>query len=192
MIRKFFSIGILLLTVLSSIAQQKERKAVIFDSDMGPDYDDVGAIAMLHAFADSGYIRILATVASTKYKGVASVFNVLNTYFNRPAMPIGVPKNNGLELKDWQHWTDTLLAKYPHHIKSNNDVPEATALYRKLLASQPDKSVTIITVGFFTNLANLLQSAPDEFSKLNGSDLVQKKSERISEHGGEVSIGQRV
>ena len=149
MIRKIFSIGFLLLTVLSSIAQQKERKAVIFDSDMGPDYDDVGAIAMLHAFADSGYIRILATVASTKYKGVASVFNVLNTYFNRPDMPIGVPKNNGLELKDWQHWTDTLLAKYPHHIKSNNDVPEATALYRKLLASQPDKSVTIITVGFF-------------------------------------------
>ena len=189
MIRKFFSIGILLLTVLSSIAQQKERKAVIFDSDMGPDYDDVGAIAMLHAFADSGYIRILATVASTKYKGVASVFNVLNTYFNRPDMPIGVPKNNGLELKDWQHWTDTLLAKYPHHIKSNNDVPEATALYRKLLASQPDKSVTIITVGFFTNLANLLQSAPDEFSKLNGSDLVHKKVSRLVSMAGRFPSG---
>jgi hypothetical protein len=27
---------------------------VIFDTDMGPDYDDVGAIALLHAFADSG------------------------------------------------------------------------------------------------------------------------------------------
>ena len=72
---------------------------------MGPDYDDVGAIAMLHAFADSGYIKILGTVASTKYKGVAGVFGVLNTYFNRPELPVGVPKKNGLELRDFQHWT---------------------------------------------------------------------------------------
>ena len=75
---------------------QKRIKPVpiIFDSDMGPDYDDVGAIAMLHAYADSGYARILATVASTKYEGVAAVFSVFNTYFKRPAIPIGVPKGN--------------------------------------------------------------------------------------------------
>ena len=27
---------------------------VIFDTDFGPDYDDVGAITLLHGFADSG------------------------------------------------------------------------------------------------------------------------------------------
>ena len=69
---------------VSSQAQKTKPFPVIFDSDMGPDYDDVGAIALLHAFADSGYIKILATVASTKYEGVAAVFNVLNTYFKRP------------------------------------------------------------------------------------------------------------
>src|SRR5436190_23061266 len=95
----------------------KKMKSVIFDSDMRPDYDDVGAIALLHAFADSGYVRILATVASTKYQGVAAVFNVLNTYFQRPELLIGVPKGKALELKDWQHWSDTLLFKYPHKIK---------------------------------------------------------------------------
>ena len=46
---------------------------VIFDSDMGPDYDDVGAIAMLHNFADEGSANILATIASTKYNGVAEL-----------------------------------------------------------------------------------------------------------------------
>ena len=71
-----------------SVAAQKKPKpvAIIFDSDMGPDYDDVGAIAMLHAYADSGYANILATVASTKYEGVAAVFNVFNTYFKRPGI----------------------------------------------------------------------------------------------------------
>src|SRR5678809_850340 len=89
---------------------------VIFDSDMGPDYDDVGAITLLHAYADSGYINILATVASTKYDGVAAVMNVFNTYFSRPGIPIGIPKQNGSTLRDGQHWTDTLIKNYPHQI----------------------------------------------------------------------------
>src|SRR6185436_8182012 len=148
---------------VSSQAQKSKPVSVIFDSDMGPDYDDVGAITLLHAFADSGYINILATVASTKYEGVAAVFNVLNTYFNRPDLLIGVPKGKALELKDNQHWTDTLLLKYPHRIKKNDEVLSATEVYRKTLAAQPDRSVTIITVGFLTNLADLLQSASDRF-----------------------------
>jgi pyrimidine-specific ribonucleoside hydrolase len=153
--------------------------AVIFDSDMGPDYDDVGAIAMLHAFADSGYVNILATVASTKYEGVAAVFNVLNTYFNRPNLVIGVPKGKALELKDWQHWSDTLIKNYPHSIKMNEEVPDAISVYRKVLASQPDKSVTIITVGFVTNLAGLLQSPADQYSDLGGLQLINKKVKHL-------------
>jgi len=152
---------------------------VIFDSDMGPDYDDVGAITLLHAFADSGQIKILATVASTKYEGVAAVFNVLNTYFKRPGILIGVPKGKALELKDNQHWTDTLLLRYPHKIKKNDEAVSATEAYRRSLAAQPDKSVTIITVGFLTNLADLLGSSPDKYSTLNGRDLVSKKVKQL-------------
>ncbi|MEJ7830138.1 MAG: nucleoside hydrolase [Segetibacter sp.] len=182
-------IGIFILMASSAVAQKKGKaRPVIFDSDMGPDYDDVGAIAMLHAFADSGYINILATIANTKYEGVAGVFNVLNTYFNRPDLPIGVPKN-GLDMKDRQHWSDTLLANYTHSIKSNNEVPEAAALYRRLLSRQPDKSVTIITVGFFTNLANLLQSGADQYSKLIGKELVQKKVKGLISMAGRFPSG---
>ena len=164
---------------ISSPAQKGKPATVIFDSDMGPDYDDVGAITLLHAFADSGYINILATVASTKYEGVAAVFSVLNTYFNRPGLLIGVPKGKALELKDKQHWTDTLLLKYPHKIKRNDEVLSATEVYRKALASQPDRSVTIITVGFLTNLAYLLQSPADKYSKLTGKELVKKKVKQL-------------
>ena len=177
---KIFLCFFLLLGSVSVTAQHKTKPVpVIFDSDMGPDYDDVGAITLLHAFADSGYINILATVASTKYEGVAAVFNVLNTYFKRPDLPIGVPKNKALELKDFQHWTDTLLQKYPHKIKRNDEVLSATEVYRRSLASQPEKSVTMITVGFLTNLADLLRSPPDKYSRLNGKELVYKKVKRL-------------
>lgn len=166
---------IFLLGFLGSSSQSKKPIPIIFDSDMGPDYDDVGAIALLHAFADSGKIKILATIASTRYEGVAAVFNVFNTYFKRPAIPIGVPKSKGIMQKDWQHWTDTLIANYPHKIKNNQEVPEALDVYRKLLATQPDHSVTIVTTGFMTNLATLLQSKPDKYSTLPGAELVERK-----------------
>jgi hypothetical protein len=144
MLSKILLCSCLLMQAVSLPAQKQVNPvAIIFDSDMGPDYDDVGAIAMLHAFADSGYVQILATVASTKYEGVAAIFNIFNTYFKRPGLAIGVPKGKALELKDVQHWTDTLLLKYPHVIKRNEEVPDATEVYRKVLASQPDKSVTI-------------------------------------------------
>src|ERR1700712_3961334 len=158
-------------------AQKVNKKAVnlIFDSDMGPDYDDVGAITILHALADKGEVNILATIASTKYAGVAGVLNVFNTYFKRPDVPIGVPKGNALEFRDFQHWTDTLLANYPHKIKSNDEAWDAVKLYRKILGSAPDHSVTIVTVGFLTNLSNLLNSSADEYSTLIGKDLVSNK-----------------
>jgi inosine-uridine nucleoside N-ribohydrolase len=177
-----------MISVLSQ-AQKNKPVSVIFDSDMGPDYDDVGAIALLHAFADSGYINILATVASTKYEGVAAVFDVLNTYFRRPGLLIGVPGSKALDLKDSQHWTDTLLLKYPHKINKNDEVLSAIEVYRKSLASQPDGSVIIITVGFLTNLADLLQSPPDKYSKFTGKDLVRKKVKQLVCMAGSFPAG---
>jgi inosine-uridine nucleoside N-ribohydrolase len=183
--------ALLLFFTFSLQAQRNPVKAVpvIFDSDMGPDYDDVGAIALLHAYADSGYAKILATIASTKYEGVAGVFHVFNTYFGRPGLPIGVPKGKALALKDVQHWTDTLLAKFPHKIKSNDEVRDAVDLYREVLATQPDKSVTIITVGFLTNLANLFQSKGDKYSSLDGKRLIEKKVKSLVCMAGKFPAG---
>jgi inosine-uridine nucleoside N-ribohydrolase len=188
MIRRIMLYATLIFSTLFSAAQNRNPIPVIFDSDMGPDYDDVGAITMLHAFADSGYIDIVATVACTRYEGVAAVFNVLNTYFNRPGLPIGVPRH-GVDKKDWQHWTDSLIARYPHEIKKNVDVPDAVHVYRKALASLPDQSVVIITVGFFTNLSDLLQSGPDTYSALNGRELVKRKVKQLVSMAGRFPEG---
>lgn len=177
--------------LISFLSPQKEAVPipVIFDTDMGPDYDDAGAIALLYAFADSNKINVLATMASTRYEGVAGVLNVFNTYFKRPDMPIGVPVGNAVEQRDWQHWTDSLLARYPHQIKKNSDAEDAVNLYRKLLAKQPDNSVTIITVGFLTNIANLLQSKPDKYSPLSGVELVKKKVKKMVSMAGKFPEG---
>ena len=38
---------------------------IIFDTDMGSDCDDAGALALLHAYADMGRARIISTVYSS-------------------------------------------------------------------------------------------------------------------------------
>ena len=157
---------------------------IIFDTDMGPDYDDVGALAFLHAMADSGKAEILATVASNKHELVAPSINVLNTYFGRKELPVGAPKTEGVNLGSSQHWADSIVAKYPHSVKSTSDVPDAVSIYRKILSSEADHSVTIITVGFLTNLNNLLKSQPDDISPLTGKELVTNKVKKLVSMAG--------
>ncbi|MFT3945405.1 MAG: nucleoside hydrolase [Agriterribacter sp.] len=176
---------LLLLTGLHQLhAQKKQPIPVIFDTDMGPDYDDVGAMALLHYFEDHGDAVILATMASSRHGNVAATLSVLNTYFKRPEIPVGVPKAWADTMSDFQHWTDSLISKYPHNIKNNDEAEDAVKLYRKILSTQKDKSVTIVTVGFFTNLFQLLQSPPDEYSTLTGKALVQQKVKQLVSMAG--------
>ena len=56
---------------------------------------------------------------------------------------------------------------------------EATEVYRKVLSEAEDHSIVISSIGFVQNIANLLQSEPDQYSPLNGYDLIMKKVKTI-------------
>jgi inosine-uridine nucleoside N-ribohydrolase len=152
---------------------------VIFDTDIAPDYDDVGALALLHALADKGEATILATISCNTFETTAPTLSVINTYFKRPGIPIGITEGNVPNKDCSQQWAQHINAKYPHALKTNADATEAVSLYRRTLAAQPDGSVTIVTVGFFTNVSNLLNSGPDEHSKLTGKELIVKKVKHL-------------
>ncbi len=192
--RHFGPVILIILILFSGCAnqtgKQKDKSVkIIFDTDLGPDYDDVGALAFLHAMADSGKVEILATVTSNKHDLVAPSIDVINTYFGRKDLPIGAPKSPGVSLTATQHWPDSIVSKYPHKIRSTSEVPDAVTVYRKVLAAQPDSSVTIVTVGFLTNLSNLLQSQPDSLSTLNGIELISKKVNRLISMAGKFPKG---
>lgn len=166
--------------------------SLIFDTDLGPDYDDVGALALLHALADSGQVKLLATVSSNRDERVVPCIEVINTYFGRPDIPVGAPKGEGgVSLTAWHRvkWTDVLPAKYPHRTARTSDAPDAVKVYRQILGKQPDKSVVICTVGFFTNLKELLLSGVDEYSPLTGKELVTRKVKRLVSMAGSFPEG---
>ncbi|MCZ2338894.1 MAG: nucleoside hydrolase [Chitinophagales bacterium] len=172
------------------MAQQKPV-SVIFDADMGPMIDDVAAIATLFALESKGEAKVLATIGSNNYPGAGQVFDVFNTFFGYPNMPIGLPKSGAyVDIKDASKldilggWTNRLIRKFPTDLTSNELVPEAVSVYRSILSKQPDHSVTIVTVGFLTNLSNLLASGPDQNSKLTGMELVKLKVKRLVSMAG--------
>jgi inosine-uridine nucleoside N-ribohydrolase len=168
---------------------EKDAIRLIFDTDFGPDYDDVGALAFLNAMADSGKAEILATVASNKNELVIPSIDVINTWFGRSSMLYGAPKSEGASMGASQHWPDSIVARYPHSVSSTSDAQDAVAVYRKVLSSQPDNSVTIVTVGFLTNLNNLLKSQPDSISPLPGNELVKKKVKILVSMAGAFPSG---
>ncbi|MDR1402623.1 MAG: nucleoside hydrolase [Tannerellaceae bacterium] len=168
---------------LSSVSDGgKDVVNLILDTDLGPDYDDVGAMALMHALADSGLVHILATVSSNKDEQVVPCIEIINDYFNRPSIPTGSPKSEGgASFTTWHKdkWTVFLPSKYEHKTRKTSDAPDAVAVYRQILSKQKDYSVTICTIGFFTNLKDLLLSEGDEYSALSGKELVERKVKRL-------------
>ncbi len=57
-------------------------------------------------------------------------------------------------------------------------------VYRKALASAPDKSVKFVVIGFKSNMRDLLQSKPDKISPLSGIELVRRKVILVADMGG--------
>jgi hypothetical protein len=58
---------------------------ILFDSDMGSDCDDAGALALLHTLADEGKAEIVGCVFSSgRVPYGAAVMEAINVYYGRP------------------------------------------------------------------------------------------------------------
>ncbi len=171
--------ALILLKAPLAYAQEK----VIFDTDIGPDWDDVGAIATLHALADLGEAEILAMMVSSGGHSATwgpPCLDAFNTFYSRPDIPIGVAED-GPEFGS--SYNQQIAEEFLQDLGTGN-AWDATELYRKILSEQPDSSVVIITVGFITNIEDLLKSEPDQYSELNGLALVNKKVKQWTSMGG--------
>jgi len=158
---------------------------VILDTDMSSDCDDVGALAILNKLADAGEAEILACVVNghDQDRAVAASIDAINTYYGRPNIPIGTYQGRK-HPPTKSPYTAQLRDHFPHSAPPDDQEPRAVDIYRKALASAPDGSVTIVSVGFLINLEELLQSSPDAHSPLNGTELVRKKVRELVVMGG--------
>ncbi|MBL7113466.1 MAG: PKD domain-containing protein [Bacteroidales bacterium] len=135
-----------------------EPKKIIYETDMCLDADDVGALAMLHGLANNSEVDLLAVCFNEVHPSGAAAIDAMNTWYGRGDIPVGIYKKN-LPDPDLSFYLDA-LTKFPHDLDQESAL-SAVEVYKNVLSKQPDKSVTIVSVGFIVNLYDLLKEAPD-------------------------------
>lgn len=179
--------GAAMLTLTATLAAA-EPVRLIFDTDICGDVDDVLALGMIHAMESRGACKLVCVTVSAEHEQAAPFVDAVNTFYGRPDVPVGAVRD-GVKPGDSKYLhlarqRDGNRLRYPHNLATARDAPEAWELLRKTLAEQPDGSAVIAQVGFSTNLARLLQSASDEYSRESGVELVRRKVKLLSVMAG--------
>jgi inosine-uridine nucleoside N-ribohydrolase len=165
-------LAVLLTLAIAAPASAAPPLHVIFDTDMGNDVDDALALAMLHALASRGEVKLLAVTVSKDNPWAAEYVRLVDEYYGRGTIPVGIVHDG--KTKDDGLYVRQVCEQHGRHPNAAA-VEDAVELLRKTLAGESDGAVTMIQVGFSTNLARLLESSPDRYSDLNGLELVKKK-----------------
>ena len=181
-----------ILTILtfcfSAIAMAVPQK-IIFDTDLGNDCDDVLAYQMLLSYAKSGKADLLCVAINKDNQYAPKFARLISEFYGFGDLPIFMIKD-GFAKEDGAYNRKTLEAqnsdgslRFPLK-NADEKFEDSIRGLRKTLVAQPDNSVVYISVGFLSNIARLMQSQPDDISKLSGKELIAKKIKYISLMGG--------
>ena len=147
---------------------------IIFDTDIGGDCDDAGALAILHEAQNAGKAELLAVTLSTSSPYAAGCADAINRYYGH-IVPIGQTETkapgedeNFYENSYGKAISEAFENGYPKEEKPQS----AVRLLRRLLAENTGEKITIVAVGNFENLAALLTSGADDISPLTGKELM--------------------
>lgn len=160
---------------------------VIFDTDFGGDADDLGAVAMLHYYADRGDIELLAITSWSNEQYALPALAAVNLFYGRPRLRLGV-RETDVWRTEW-NYTKPIADQFPHDPEAVASAMPSVRLYRELLADAEPHSITLVTVGPLANIRNLLRSEPDMISDLSGEELVNAKVDQLVIMGGQFPDG---
>ena len=180
-------IALLAVAFMAAFNLSAQRMNIIFETDMGNDVDDALAIDMLYKYHKQGRIRLMAVMINKEGEYPPQYIDLLNTWYGQKRIPIGGYSGTKQSVMAGNNYTETICnAKnekgkplYKRSIKDYSTLPSSVELYRRLLSKAADQSVTIVSVGFSTNLAKLMESKADEYSSLSGIELVRQKVGRL-------------
>ena len=177
------AVGLLALAACSAGKEEAEAPLpVILDTDMGNDVDDLLAMQMLMNYESEGRVKVLG-IGLAKANRKACDF--VRAYYGRygSGAPTFGYMTSGSNPDDGNYLTAALAALGTDSLPAGGC--ESVEMYRRLLSSSADSSLTIIAIGPLTNMARLLDSAPDSISPLSGEELVGRKVRSLCMMGGD-------
>ncbi len=183
---------------LKDSTQAQTPASVILDTDLGSSTDDVVTLACLYNLMNDGVIDLKAIMVNREGEVNAKFADMMNTYYKHTEVPIGMVQHGKKDPRVFiDYWkvadpdTYTDEPRLPRTLSDDQiaQLPDSYKLYRKILSEANDNSITILSIGFASNLAHLLESEADEYSQLNGVDLVRQKVKAIYLQAGHFGKG---
>ncbi len=154
-----------------------EVSRIIIDTDLSLWWDDATAVGMANVLEQQDKVHILAIMSDIPNPTAVAAIDAIDTHYGHSNIPLGALPDS--EANTAPHgYSDKLTKSLPHKVRSSRDVPDAAPLYRRILAKQPDHSVTIVAIGSYANLATLLTSKSGDGSGLDGRELIAAKVKR--------------
>ena len=129
---------LLFLLLLLPLCLMAQPVRILFDTDMGSDCDDAGALALLHQLAAAGEAEIVGCVYSSgRVPYGAAVVEAINLAYGQPYIPIGACHDSTFgdpvdKMSAGKLAHDT--AAYGHRRIHNQNFPKQVAFLRRLLA----------------------------------------------------------
>ncbi len=154
-------------------------RKIILDTDIGPDCDDCGALAILDVYHKAGKIQLLGVSHCTSDLLGADVIAAIHDHFG-VSTPIGQTERQGF-LQDLTKYTAPVSAKYRENHEPAQTEP-ALSLLRRLLRDNRD--VTMVFIGPLNNMGDLLLSGGDDISPLTGVELIAQSVREVIVMGG--------
>ena len=157
-----FAAALLLPWCAGAAAPEKGAVPVIFETDMGNDIDDALAFDLIYKAMDDGRVDLLA-IGNHKLSPTATDYiDILNTWYGYPDIPLAQSPTPVLN-DHAPDYTAAVCAMTREdgspafaRSKTPEQIEDPVTLYRRTLAAQPDRSVTVLSLGFATELAKLL------------------------------------
>ncbi len=162
------------------------KKKILFDTDIGGDCDDAGALALLHGLCEGGEAELLAVTGCYATPYLAGCIDAINTHYGRQ-VPVGIlhDRFNPRDVTDGYNGYDKSVAEhFPNRFPDWRKVPDSVRVIREILAGEEDGTVTLAATGPLTTLARLVTSGSDDLSPLTGRELIEKKIARTVVMGG--------
>lgn len=167
-----------------------DTKNVIIDTDLGNCTDDALAMQIIFKYQADKKCNILGVMQDWKVDKAKLLADCFLHYYKADNIPLGLVEGEEPfdKMIPYYQLVDSTYADgspwLPRTDTPINNRLAAWKLYRQLLSRAKDHSVYIICIGAFTNLGLLLQSHPDEYSPLTGTELVARKVKQLDVTGG--------
>lgn len=150
---------------------------VIIDTDYASDADDILALELAMVYNNHNIIDLIGVVLSTTYSRSPMALHNQLSKNGYGYIPVAMDTVHGVQVET--NYVDVMYEG------GSSEYEQPVTMYRRLL-SNTDSKVNIITLGFTQNLEDLLKSQPDNYSSLNGIDLVSEKVNTVYIVGGNL------